>query len=347
MKLLIITQKVDKNDGVLGFFHNWIVEFAKHCEKLTVICLYKGECDLPVNVKVLSLGKENGQSKLKYIFKFYKYIWKYRKDYDSIFVHMNQIYVLLGGFFWKLMKKKIVLWYNHISGNLLLEATLLLSDRVCYTSPFSYVAKKKLKKSEQMPAGIDTNIFFDKNNIREKKSILCVGRISTVKNIDVLIDTVSILDKDNLDFCVYIYGNPTDRESDRKYFEKIKNESSNLIVKNRIKFFNEISNYKIPEIYNRHEIYVNMTNSGSLDKTVLEALSCGCITIVSNESYGGIIDNQFIFKERDVNSFVNSIKKAFDLNDQEKEELRKSNNQYVKDHHALNILVIKILNLFQ
>lgn len=34
MRLLIITQKVDENDAILGFFHGWIAEFAKHCEQL-------------------------------------------------------------------------------------------------------------------------------------------------------------------------------------------------------------------------------------------------------------------------------------------------------------------------
>ena len=72
MKLLILTQKVDKNDDVLGFFHGWILEFAKNYEKVTVICLYEGKHDLPENVKVLSLGKERGVSKLKYILNFYK-----------------------------------------------------------------------------------------------------------------------------------------------------------------------------------------------------------------------------------------------------------------------------------
>ena len=58
MKLLILTQKVDKNDDVLGFMHGWIAEFAKHCEKVTVIALGVGEFDLPRNVTVLSLGKD-------------------------------------------------------------------------------------------------------------------------------------------------------------------------------------------------------------------------------------------------------------------------------------------------
>jgi len=74
MKLLIVTQKVDKNDDILGFFHGWIAEFAKHCEKITVIALGVGEYDLPRNVEVLSLGKEGGKSRLKYILNFYKYM---------------------------------------------------------------------------------------------------------------------------------------------------------------------------------------------------------------------------------------------------------------------------------
>ena len=86
MRLLVITQKVDRNDPVLGFFHRWIEEFAKHCEKVTVICLEMREHRLPINVRVLSLGKEQNKSKLKYIFRFYRYIWQERNNYD---VHRN------------------------------------------------------------------------------------------------------------------------------------------------------------------------------------------------------------------------------------------------------------------
>ena len=65
MRLLIVTQKVDREDDLLGFFHQWIIEFAKHCESVTVICLEEGSHRLPSNVRVFSLGKERcgrGQS---------------------------------------------------------------------------------------------------------------------------------------------------------------------------------------------------------------------------------------------------------------------------------------------
>jgi len=57
LKLLIITQKLDERDSVLGFFVGWVRELAKHFPQIIVVCLEKGEYDLPANVRGLSLGK--------------------------------------------------------------------------------------------------------------------------------------------------------------------------------------------------------------------------------------------------------------------------------------------------
>jgi len=170
MRLLIITQKVDVNDDILGFFHRWLEEFAKHCENIIVICLQKGEYDLPKNVKILSLGKEqknfqfscrqkrlpvglifNFQSifnfsilkKLKYLLRFWKYIFVERKNYDKVFVHMNPEYVVLGGIFWRLMGKKIGLWYTHKAVNLKLRIAEKLANKIFTASKESFRLKSK------------------------------------------------------------------------------------------------------------------------------------------------------------------------------------------------------------
>ncbi len=151
MRLLILTQKVDKNDDVLGFFYFWIKEFAKHCQSITVIALEVGDYDgLPKNVRVLSLGKENKKlqlfKRLKYILNFYKYIWQERKSYDSVFVHMNPEYVVLGGLFWRAFGKRISLWYTHKAVNLKLRLAEILVDVIFTASRESFrLPSKKVK----------------------------------------------------------------------------------------------------------------------------------------------------------------------------------------------------------
>ena len=155
MRLLIITQKVDINDDLLGFMHGWIIEFARHCKQVIVICLEKGEYELPENVKVLSLGKEVSRSKIQYLKRFYQYIWQERKNYDSVFVHMNKEYVILGGVFWKLWGKRIALWYNHLKGNIVSRLSSVLADVIFFTSPFSFFSKSK--KAKIMPSLLSSN----------------------------------------------------------------------------------------------------------------------------------------------------------------------------------------------
>ena len=114
MKLLIITQAIDLDDPILGFFHRWVEEFAKRFEHIEVICLKLGRHSLPGNVSVHSLRKEKGRrSRFMYATYFGWLIWKLRPKYDAVLVHMNPEYVILGGVDWRLMGKKIYFWYNH------------------------------------------------------------------------------------------------------------------------------------------------------------------------------------------------------------------------------------------
>ena len=85
MRLLIVTQTVDSGDPILGFFHRWIEEFAKHTERIEVICLREGFHALPANVRVHSLGKERGAAgRATYALHFLSLVWRLRHDYDAL-----------------------------------------------------------------------------------------------------------------------------------------------------------------------------------------------------------------------------------------------------------------------
>ncbi|OGZ74019.1 MAG: hypothetical protein A2832_02350 [Candidatus Zambryskibacteria bacterium RIFCSPHIGHO2_01_FULL_44_22b] len=268
MRLLIITQKVAKNDPILGFFHQWLEEFAKNFEKVTVICLEEGEHNLP-GIKVLSLGKEKNVSKFKYLINFYRYIWQERGNYDAVFVHMNQEYVLLAGDIWKFLGKKIYLWRNHAKGNFWTTMAVWLSNKVFYTSPRSFTAR--FKKAVQMPVGIDTDFFKpDPAVSRVPNSALFLGRISPVKKVLEFIDWV----KDN-NYDATIAG-PILAE-DKLYGEKVK-----AVLTDKIKFIGPVSQEEAKRLYQTHEIYANFTPAGSFDKTIFEAAACGAKLFVKN-----------------------------------------------------------------
>ncbi|MBU4353418.1 glycosyltransferase family 4 protein [Patescibacteria group bacterium] len=361
MKLLIITQKVDINDDILSFFNGWIKEFAKHCESIIVICLRKGEYNLPENVEVLSLGKQAKKEnafaarakhqgkvfakafsffvKIKYCWNFYKYIWRERKNYDAVFVHMNQEYVLLGGLFWKIFGKKIFMWRNHPHGNFLTSMAIFLSNKVFCTSEYSFTAR--YKKTELMPVGIDTNFFKRDETIpRDHRSILFLGRIAPVKRPDMLIGAVALLKKKDILAEAHIYGNPASR--DKEYFESLKKKAGDLGVAKFIHFYPGMPNEKTPAIYNQHGVFVNASPSGMYDKTIFEAMACESLALASNINLKGKIGEEFLFIENDEGDFVKQLIRLLALTLEEREKLGKILRAFVVSNHGLTILGDKL-----
>jgi glycosyltransferase involved in cell wall biosynthesis len=322
MKLLIITQKVDKNDPILGFFHRWIEEFSKHWESIAVICLYKGVCELPQNVRVLSLGKEGGESKLKYIANFFKYIWNERKNYDKVFVHMNQEYILLGGLLWKLFNKDVFMWRNHHSGSFLTDIAASFCTKVFCTSRFSFTAK--YTKTVFMPVGVDVvNFKPPTESVRIPKSILSLGRISPSKNIDVLVDAVEKITIPTMTVDIYGDALPHDHE----YLTKLKER-----VGKNISFYKGIPNIETVKVYSTHDIFVNLSSSGMYDKTIFEAMACGCLILASNENLRGKIPDDFIFANRSVEELTTKLTLLLNYSEQERAQASEKLQTFARQH---------------
>jgi glycosyltransferase involved in cell wall biosynthesis len=345
MKLLIITQRVDLNDDILGFFHRWIEKFAQKLEKLYVICLWQGEYRLPDNVEIFSLGKEKGFSKLRQLFRLQKILLKYLPEVDGVFIHMCPIYAIASFPLVKIFRKKMILWYVHKSVNWELKLAEKLVDKILTASPESCQLKNR-KKIEVVGHGIDTEIFKRNEKIQKiKNSILYLGRISPIKNVDILIEAVKLLDKEGIDFVLNIVGEPG--EKDKEYFEKIKNLSNDLEEKGKIKFLGKVPNYKTPEIYNQNEILVNLTPSGSFDKAVLEAMACECLVLVANKSFENILPKEFIFNQRDFQDLATKLIWVLKLSLLEKEKYGKDFRKYVMENHNLEKLIQKICKEYE
>ena len=341
MKLLFITQIVDKDDTYLGFVHSWIEEFSKRFESFDVICLKKGSYDLP-GISVDSLGKEGGASRVKYVFRLFHLIISRRKQYDAVFVHMNQEYILIAGWLWRLMGKRVFMWRNHPAGTILTDIASVFCTKVFCTSQRAYAAK--YKKTILMPVGVDTDVFKPDQAIERKpKSILSIGRIAPVKRLEVLINALKILDRSGQSFAASIYGDSLPVDSG--YHQSLHDLVSESGLEERIAFHKGVPIHKVPTIYSANEIFVNMTPSGSYDKTMFEAMASETLVIACNKDLKGQIDDSFIFEEEDAAELAHRLavwlKKDRSAVLAEAKKLR----DYVIANHSLSALSLKLRDI--
>ena len=283
MRLLLITQIVDTSDTYLGFFHRWIEHLAHYFESIEVICLYEGTHALPENVRVHSLGKEKGKRRgLMYALRFFKVLWKLRCSYDAVFVHMNEEYVLLGGFVWRLLSKPVYLWRNHYAGSWRTSVAASLSRKVFYTSAHSYTAR--YKNSVRMPVGVDTERFEKVADAeRTHGSILFLARMAPSKRPELLIDALALLKEKQLPFIATLVGSPL--AEDVGYYASLQDKVRADGLSAHIRFLPGIPHAQTPEIFGVHQIFVNASPSGMLDKTHFEAAAAGCAVVSSSADW--------------------------------------------------------------
>lgn len=329
MRLLILTQAIDTDDRALGFFHRWVEEFAARFDALEVVCLKEGVHALPHNVRVYSLGKEKGRSRAKYIFNFYRHVLSLR--YDAVLVHMNEEYVLLGGWWWRLRGKKVVLWRNHKMGSWRTRLAVRLSSAVCYTSPDAFVAP--YAKAVRMPVGIDTDFFKPASRVPAGGTILFLGRVDPVKKVEVFVGALVLL---AAPAHVELYGSPTEPGS--PYAAAIAAQAQPLALCGVLAMHPGVPHERTAELYRSHAIYVNLTPSGSFDKTIGEAMASGCAVVCANAAVRDVLPGELFVREITPAAAAAALGAALGLGDAARAELARRNRDYVEREHSLKLL---------
>ncbi len=349
---MIITQRVDENDDLLGFFVSWIREFSKHFDKVFVITLTKGRYELPANVFVYSLGKERGSNRILRFFTFYRLLFKLAPKSKGIFAHMSPIFAVASWPLAALFSKRIVLWYLHRSVTLKLK----LAEKICYKIATSTKESLNIKSKKiiELGHGIDIEKFRTTqrnwNNLilSKKLNILSVGRISKIKDYETLIKATKILKDRGLDFRLKIVGRPV-MFYDFDYFEKLKKLVGDLRLENFIEFSGFIPYSKINDFYKKSDILINLSPKGGIDKTVLEAMSAGCLILVANEvfkKYFGDFSQFLIFRYDSPEDLFQKIKNLLKLSEDRLKNISNFLQESVEKSHNVSNVVNKISELF-
>ena len=342
MNLLILTQTVDANDPVLGFFVRWIEEFSKHCEHVTVICLYEGEHQLPPNVRVLSLGKEKGASRFSQILTFYRYIWIERHAYDAVFVHINQIYIILGGILWRAWHKKIGLWYTHKQVCMSLRIATYLADIIFTASPESF--RLQSRKVHVVGHGIDTALFHPK--IAEHKSaslrLITVGRIASSKGIEMILDVCDELARRQAAFSLDLVG--ADDVHD-PYTRRVRERAATSPYADRVRFLGARSQSEVAALLPSYDVFVHASyGTGSLDKAPLEAMSAGVPVVSVSEAFVGMLE-PYQLSAHDSDSMADAIESLRDAS--RHAAVARALREEILKKHELSSLAARLVRYYE
>ncbi len=356
MRVLFVTQIVDRTDDNLGAVHGWIAAMAREVEAVHVLALRTGVVDLPPNVSVHSLGKELGNGKLRQFWTFNSVVGGLvlRRQVDVFFPHMVPRYALLVAPYRLLFRIPTVMWYAHNTADLKLKLAARFVDRFVTVSRDSFPLGPA--KCEVVGHGIDTDHFrpaeAGPNRAEpEKLRFLSLGRISPRKELDTLISAGDLLvnrwGHRNIQFVVA--GAPLAPE-DHTYYARLKARVQDLGLESHFQFTGGIPHSETVRQLQACDFFVNMHVEGGLGKAVLEAMSCGKPAFVSTPTYYEgfpLYRDTFLFAPRDPNSLAEKMRAALAQPEGERKRVGDTLRNWVVQEHDVRRQMSRIVQLFR
>ncbi len=269
MKLLFITQKLHEQDafGIL-----WINEFRRQGFEVTVVCLEDRVSPQPF--EIFSMGKEKGCGKIRQVLRFWKLIMTL--PYDRVFLHMSPVWGMLGAPVFIARRKLTYLWYTHYKLSFSMRITGWYAKRLFCATAQSLPQYEGSPKKIVTGHGIDLSVWLKReNNTINSRELLMVHRLSRSKRVEIILEAMTKLS----DYTLVIYG----IEAEKDYADELKNHVEKLALHDRVTFRGTVPMTSLPSIYQSHRLILNMATE-TIDKTMLEAMTCGCYPIVTRRN---------------------------------------------------------------
>ena len=274
-----------------------------------------------------------------------------KNDYAAI-IHNNRnasIYSRLAIFFFK--KKIISIYfargmYFHDNQNIiifffsyLLEIFFLLKTNLILSQTKEDIKKTKFFINffniKNKYVGNGTDIIPKKKFNNKNNNFVAICRITKNKGLEDLLFAFSNIKKINSNSSLTIIGGPRSKE-DYEYMKSLskKFDFSNVLITGMVK---NVKKYLYPG-----QVYILSSYREGLSRSLLEAMSCGLIPIVSNirGSREVILNNNngFIYNFADKKQLLNRMKKVLFLNQDKKKKLVKNSintirNNFSKDEY--------------
>jgi glycosyltransferase involved in cell wall biosynthesis len=149
----------------------------------------------------------------------------------------------------------------------------------------------KSNKVRVIGQGVDTGLFRPPAERPESSGeIVAVGRVSRRKRIDLLLAVMEAINRapGAPPMTLRVIG-PQLTADDERYRQELDAEIGRLVLSEQVSFAGHVPLEHLPSVYQTAWLHLSVSNTGSLDKAVLEALACGCPVLTSNEAFRDVL----------------------------------------------------------
>ena len=271
MRLLVINYAMDDAAPALAWQARVVRELARHCAQVWVLAERLGPCPLPENVRVEPL--ENGRlARLRQAWRVCR-----QGQVQAVFLHMAHRYAYRLWPVFRALRLPVLLWYAHGAVNWHLRLAHACVDGVVSSSPEGF--RLNSRKVCYIGQGVDTDLF----NLRgggERRDLITVGRLTRRKRLDLLLEVLEHLRGDGRRLRV-VGAALTD--DDQHYAAALRRQAEARSLP--VDFVGPVPLTALPACYDTAALHLNVSQTNSMDKTVLEALACGCPVLTSNPAF--------------------------------------------------------------
>lgn len=285
MNLLIINFEMNSHSNVLAWQIKVAKELSFHFKKVTVFThIYSGE-ELPSNMEVKLFSSFLMKAPMrfvggKWLAGLYLLPCFIKGHFDVCFIHMNHKWSYRFFFYFKIFKIKTLMWYAHGTVTWSLRMSHYCIDKVITSTPEGF--RLKSNKVNVIGQSIDSKLFDLIREVPATNRFIYIGRISRRKRIDLLL---KVLEQTNcvfdLNLDLIIIGDAINQQ-DQTYLKELKAFTYETKLANKVYFEGFVKMEQIPKFYRDVFLHVNVSETGSMDKTIIESLSCGCPVLTSN-----------------------------------------------------------------
>ncbi len=288
MKLLFLTQVLDRGDAVLGFVTRWIEGLARECDAVRVIALEVGDVSgLPSNVDVHEIGRDGRVRR----YLRYRRILKQalREDgFDTVLAHMVPRYTLVSSGLASAANARSFLWYTHKGVDGRLRRAEKQVEKIFTASEESL--RLETPKRVVTGHGIDLAHFEAPAGLEcTPGRLVSVGRLTPAKDPLTVLAAISILVSRGYDLRLDWVGAGL-TGADQGFLRTVRDQIESGGLQDRVELHGAVPYESVPALYHRANVLINASLTGSVDKVVLEAMAARRLVLTCNESFPPIFE---------------------------------------------------------